>query len=89
MINEKQKQAFYNAYNRWMNKLVNDLVVYRENMVKVMAETDLKTFSCLQDFKDMGKEALLWKADLICREEANLCAAKKLTIIQPDDFEEL
>lgn len=87
-LRKREEVVFRKEYNRWLHFLCDELIDYRENMVQVMKETDLKTFDSDADFIDTAKHAVFHKIDCIYKQEANIEEVNQLLADSDDDNHE-
>ena len=63
-ITNAEEKVFREEYDKWLHEINDSLTDYRDAMIEVMNETNLKTFNEEKDFIDIAKQAVFHK--LIC-----------------------
>lgn len=69
VISTREEKIFREEYKKWLVDLCDQLIDYRENMIIVMRDTNLKTFSEDEDFREMAKGAILHKIQIYYEQE--------------------
>ena len=83
-MGKRQEEEFRKEYYKCMEEICNGLLEYRERIIEVMKDTDLKTFKNLKAFRDMAKEAVYREVQCIYEKEAAIQEANRI-ISEPDD----
>lgn len=84
VISSREEKIFINEYKKWLVDLCDQLIDYRENMIITMRDTNLKSFSEDDDFREMAKRAILHKLQVYYEQETAIDKVNEI-INFPDD----